>query len=47
MVDTFICSILAIKRHGEVEYLGRNIFDLHWYIEADDAVWHFVSTKAT
>ncbi|EKU99074.1 hypothetical protein Lepto7375DRAFT_8423 [Leptolyngbya sp. PCC 7375] len=37
----------TVSRHGEVEYLGHNDFDLHWYIEADDAVWHFVTAAAT
>lgn len=33
----------TVNRHGEVEYLGHNVFGLHWYIEANDAVWHFVT----
>lgn len=33
----------AVNGHGEVEYLGHNVFGLHWYVEANDAVWHFVT----
>ncbi|MEO0511252.1 MAG: alpha/beta hydrolase [Verrucomicrobiota bacterium] len=33
----------TVSRHGEVEYLGHNVFGLHWYVEANDAVWHFVT----
>ncbi|MEM7696506.1 MAG: alpha/beta hydrolase [Pseudomonadota bacterium] len=33
----------TVNRHGEVEYLGLNVFGLHWYVEANDAVWHFVT----
>lgn len=31
------------SRHGEVEYLAHNVFGLHWYVEADGAVWHLVT----
>lgn len=33
----------TVNRPGEVEYLGHNVFGLHWYVEANDAVWHFVT----
>lgn len=33
----------TVSRHGEVEYLTHNVFGLHGYVEADDAVWHFVT----
>lgn len=33
----------TVNRHGEVEYLGNNVFGLHWYVEANEAVWHFVT----
>ena len=33
----------TVSRHGEVEYLGHNVFGLHWYVEANEAVWHFVT----
>ena len=33
----------TVNRHGEVEYLGHNVFGLHWYVEANEAVWHFVT----
>lgn len=33
----------TVNRHGEVEYLGHNVFGLHWYVSASDAVWHFVT----
>ena len=33
----------TVSRHGEVEYLGNNVFGLHWFVEANGAVWHFVT----
>ena len=33
----------TVSRHGEIEYLANNVFGTHWYVEANDAVWHFVT----
>lgn len=33
----------TVNRHGEVEYLGHNVFGIHWYAEAAGATWHFVT----
>ncbi|MEL6296440.1 MAG: alpha/beta hydrolase [Pseudomonadota bacterium] len=33
----------TVSRHGEVEYLANNVFGTHWYVEANAAVWHFVT----
>lgn len=33
----------TVNRHGELEYLGSGIFGAHWFVEAEDAVWHFVT----
>ncbi|MEM6310983.1 MAG: alpha/beta hydrolase [Pseudomonadota bacterium] len=33
----------TVSRHGEIEYLANNVFGTHWYVEANAAVWHFVT----
>jgi len=33
----------TVNRHGEIEYLADNVFGTHWYVEANEAVWHFVT----
>ena len=33
----------TVSRHGEIEYLAQNVFGTHWYVEANGAVWHFVT----
>ena len=33
----------AVNRHGELEYIGNGVFGAHWFVSANDAVWHFVS----
>lgn len=33
----------TVNRHGEIEYLAANVFGVHWYVEANEAVWHFVT----
>ncbi|MEO1405825.1 MAG: alpha/beta fold hydrolase [Pseudomonadota bacterium] len=33
----------SVNRHGELEYLGNGVFGAHWFVGANDAVWHFVS----
>ncbi|MEM1274353.1 MAG: alpha/beta hydrolase [Pseudomonadota bacterium] len=33
----------TVNRHGEIEYLADNVFGIHWYVEANEAVWHFVT----
>lgn len=33
----------TVSRHGEIEYLADNVFGIHWYVEANEAVWHFVT----
>ncbi|TQV77899.1 alpha/beta fold hydrolase [Denitrobaculum tricleocarpae] len=33
----------TVSRHGEIEYLAKNVFGTHWYISANDAVWHLVT----
>jgi len=33
----------TLNRHGELEYLGNAVFGAHWFVNANNAVWHFVS----
>lgn len=33
----------AVNRHGEMEYLGNGVFGAHWFVDAGDATWHFVT----
>lgn len=33
----------TVNRHGELEYLGNGVFGAHWFVDAGDATWHFVS----
>ncbi|MEL6761439.1 MAG: alpha/beta hydrolase [Myxococcota bacterium] len=33
----------TVNRHGELEYVGGGVFGAHWFVEAEDAVWHFVT----
>jgi len=33
----------AVNRHGELEYIGNGIFGAHWFVNAENAVWHFVT----
>lgn len=33
----------TVSRHGEIEYLANNVFGTHWFVQADAAVWHFVT----
>ncbi|MEL6363158.1 MAG: alpha/beta hydrolase [Pseudomonadota bacterium] len=33
----------AVNRHGELEYIGNGAFGAHWFVSADNAVWHFVT----
>lgn len=32
-----------VSQHGEIEYLGFGVFGIHWFVEADGPVWHFVT----
>ncbi|MEM9338392.1 MAG: alpha/beta hydrolase [Bacteroidota bacterium] len=33
----------SFNQHGELEYLGGNVFGIHWFVEVEDRVWHFVT----
>ncbi|MEM9281512.1 MAG: alpha/beta hydrolase [Verrucomicrobiota bacterium] len=33
----------SFNRHGELEFLGENVFGIHWFIEAEGSVWHVVT----
>ncbi|MEM8565411.1 MAG: alpha/beta hydrolase [Bacteroidota bacterium] len=33
----------SFNRHGELEFLGDNVFGIHWFVEAEGSVWHFVT----
>ncbi|MEM6532968.1 MAG: alpha/beta hydrolase [Myxococcota bacterium] len=33
----------TVNRHGELEYVGNSHFGAHWFVEANGAVWHFVT----
>ena len=33
----------TVNRHGELEYIGSGIFGAHWFVDAGEAVWHFVT----
>lgn len=33
----------TVNRHGELEYLGNGVFGAHWFVDAGDATWHFVT----
>lgn len=33
----------SVNKHGEIEYLEGNCFATHWFVQPDDAVWHFVT----
>lgn len=33
----------TVNRNGELEYIGDGVFAAHWFVESDDAVWHFVT----
>lgn len=33
----------TVNQHGEIEYLASNVFGIHWYVKANEAVWHFVT----
>ena len=34
----------VVSRHGEIEHLGKGVFGIHWFVEADGPVWHFVTS---
>lgn len=34
---------LKVSQHGEIEHLGRGVFGIHWFVDADGPVWHFVT----
>lgn len=33
----------TVNRHGELEYLGNGVVGAHWFVDAGDATWHFVT----
>jgi pimeloyl-ACP methyl ester carboxylesterase len=33
----------AVNRHGELEHIGNGVFGAHWFVNTDNAVWHFVT----
>ena len=33
----------TVNRNGELEYIGSGVFAAHWFVESNDAVWHFVT----
>lgn len=33
----------SFNRHGELEYLGNNVFGTHWFVDVEGSVWHFVT----
>lgn len=33
----------SFNQHGELEFLGDNVFGIHWFVEVDGSVWHFVT----
>ncbi|MEL7025349.1 MAG: alpha/beta hydrolase [Pseudomonadota bacterium] len=33
----------TVNRHGELEHIGDGIFGVHWFVQAKQAVWHFVT----
>lgn len=33
----------TVNRHGELEYIGNGVFGAHWFVSAENAVWHFVT----
>ncbi|MEO0509263.1 MAG: alpha/beta hydrolase [Verrucomicrobiota bacterium] len=33
----------SFNLHGELEFLGKNVFGIHWFIEIEGSVWHVVT----
>ena len=33
----------SFNKHGELEFLGENVFGIHWFVEVEGSVWHFVT----
>ncbi|MEM6318508.1 MAG: alpha/beta hydrolase [Bacteroidota bacterium] len=33
----------SFNRHGELEFLGKNVFGIHWFVEVEGSVWHVVT----
>ncbi|MEL7004128.1 MAG: alpha/beta hydrolase [Bacteroidota bacterium] len=33
----------SFNKHGELEFLGKNVFGIHWFVEVEGSVWHFVT----
>ncbi|MEL6970736.1 MAG: alpha/beta hydrolase [Bacteroidota bacterium] len=33
----------SFNQHGELEFLGDNVFGIHWFVEVEGSVWHFVT----
>ena len=33
----------SFNKHGELEFLGKNVFGIHWFVEVEGSVWHVVT----
>ncbi|MEO1053645.1 MAG: alpha/beta hydrolase [Bacteroidota bacterium] len=33
----------SFNRNGELEFLGKNVFGIHWFVEVEGSTWHFVT----
>ncbi|WP_299218641.1 alpha/beta hydrolase [uncultured Aquimarina sp.] len=33
----------SFNRHGELEFLDDNVIGIHWFVEVEGSVWHFVT----
>ena len=33
----------SFNRHGELEFLGKIVFGIHWFVVIDCSTWHFVT----